>query len=58
MANENASRPLMPSGPSRRLSRTVGAALLGLAALLLTGLWIYVFFNIIPYIFEGRSGAG
>ena len=53
MANENASRPLMPSGPSRRLSRTVGAALLGLAALLLTGLWIYVFFNIIPYIFDG-----
>ena len=47
----------MPSGPSRRFSPVVGAALLGLVALSLTGTWIYVFFNIIPYIFEGGSGA-
>ena|ERR1700687_4830229 len=49
-------RPL--SGPSRRFSLTVGAALLGLVALSLTGIWIYVFFNIIPYIFEGQPSAG
>jgi len=48
----------MPSGPTHRFPLTVGAALLGFVALLLTGIWIYVFFNIIPYIFEGQSGAG
>lgn len=48
----------MPPGPSRRFSLTVGAALLGLVALSLTGIWIYVFFNIIPYIFEGQPSAG